>query len=244
LHTVGFRSAVAVSILAVPMIGYATPAQAATLTDVALQCATSPSGWTPRLSPSSVTGATSGDTIRVMLSGVTSATASFSGVTGSGTLTSAAAEVYLVTSSSPAYMTFTVLTSAGNNCDGKSVTLPINGGSPGGGEDSSPAQTLELELNSADGTQCTSSVSGMQGTWVNLPAANECTPPASKAGATLLGWATTPTFPVAVAQRQVDNGWGTYESFNAEGQLVAVFIPAGRATYLSGDNNLYAIWNK
>jgi hypothetical protein len=75
-------------------------------------------------------------------------------------------------------------------------------------------------------------------------ATNECTPPASQAGATLLGWSTTPNFPIAVAQRQVENGWGTYESYNTEGQFIAVFIPAGKGAYLSGSSVLYAIWSK
>lgn len=32
--------------------------------------------------------------------------------------------------------------------------------------------------------------------------------------------------------------------FNDEGRLTAVFIPAGGATFLSGDGNLFAIWSE
>jgi hypothetical protein len=59
----------------------------------------------------------------------------------------------------------------------------------------------------------------------------------------LLGWATSPNFPVEIAKRQVDNGWGAYETFNADGQLTGVFIPAGGATFLSTSGNLFPIWS-
>jgi hypothetical protein len=105
--------------------------------------------------------------------------------------------------------------------------------------------STSLTINTVDGSTCRqSSESAFAGTWINLPAADDCTPPASRAGATLLGWATNPNFPVDIAQRQIDNGWGAYEMFNDEGRLTAVFIPAGGATYLSGDGNLFAIWSK
>jgi len=106
------------------------------------------------------------------------------------------------------------------------------------------SQTFELVLTSNDGSRCNVSSQGaVAGTWVTLPGAKNCIPPASKPDATLLGWSTSPDFPVDLAQRQVDNGWGTYEIFNDAGRITAVFIPAGRATFLSGTNTLYAIWN-
>ena len=108
-----------------------------------------------------------------------------------------------------------------------------------------PAPTFEIALTPTDGTTCVNSKeSAMGGTWLTLPGANDCTPPATKAGATLLGWSTTPDFPLDIARRQVANGWGTYEIFNDAGRITAVFIPAGRATFLSGTNTLYAIWDK
>ena len=118
----------------------------------------------------------------------------------------------------------------------------------GGGETSSEStpqpQTVALSINTVDGSTCRQSAeSGFAGTWVKLPGADDCTPPSSRAGSTLLGWATNPNFPVDIAQRQVSNGWGAYETFNDQGQLTAVFIPAGGSTYLSGDGNLFAIWS-
>lgn len=124
--------------------------------------------------------------------------------------------------------------------------ISLSGTARGGGGTSivaAPAPTLEMNLNSADGTSCTTSASGTQGTWVTLPAASDCTAPVARTGAVLLGWATAPNFPIAIAQRQVNNGWGTYEIFNEEGQITAVFIPAGGATFLSAAGSLYPIWN-
>lgn len=51
-------------------------------------------------------------------------------------------------------------------------------------------------------------------------------------------------FPSATAQRQVANGWGAYETFNDNGQLTGVFIPAGGYTAVTGDTNLYPIWSE
>jgi hypothetical protein len=113
-----------------------------------------------------------------------------------------------------------------------------------GGLSSSP-QTFSLQMVSENDAVCSkSSEIGNAGTWITLPNANDCTPPATKQSAKLLGWATTPNFPVAIAQRQVDNGWGTYETFNSDGQLTGVFIPAGGATFLSATGNLYSIWSE
>jgi hypothetical protein len=129
-----------------------------------------------------------------------------------------------------------------------SVTITVSssgGGAGSASEIAAPAPPVNIELTPTDGTTCTNSAqSGTAGGWLNLPSANDCTPPAAKAGATLLGWATTPDFPVAIAQRQVNNGWGAYESYNDAGQITAVFIPAGQAIFLSGANTLYAIWNQ
>jgi len=105
--------------------------------------------------------------------------------------------------------------------------------------------TFEVMLLPSDGATCrNSSVAGVSGTWVELPAANACTQPAGRPGAILLGWATSPNFPVNLAKRQVDNGWGAYETFNADGQLSGVFIPAGGATLLSAAGELYTVWSE
>lgn len=128
-----------------------------------------------------------------------------------------------------------------------SFTIDV-GGSGGGGRSSeaaAAAPTFEIAFSPTDGTTCSNSnQSGTGGTWITLPSASDCTPPATKPNAKLLGWATSPSFPVVIAKRQVDNGWGAYETFNADGQLTGVFIPAGGATFLSATGNIYPIWNQ
>ncbi len=123
------------------------------------------------------------------------------------------------------------------------VVITGGGGAPSSSETSSQPRSVTLSLNTADDSSCRqSSASGFAGSWTTLPGADDCTASASMPSATLLGWATTPNFPVDIAQRQVSNGWGAYEMFNDNGHLTAVFIPAGGATFLSGDGNLFAIW--
>jgi len=119
-----------------------------------------------------------------------------------------------------------------------------NGGSSGSGTGSSaPTLDLTLDPTETDATCSVAGVSGARGSWVTLEAASDCTPPPSTPDATLLGWATDPDFPVDIAQRQVDNGWGAYETYNDEGKLTSVFIPAGGAAQLTNSNTLYAIWS-
>jgi hypothetical protein len=85
-------------------------------------------------------------------------------------------------------------------------------------------------------------ITALTGTWINLPTANSCVGDTARGASVLLGWATTPTFPIELAWRQVLNGWGAYEIFDANDQLSAVFIPAGGAALISSDGALYAIW--
>jgi len=59
----------------------------------------------------------------------------------------------------------------------------------------------------------------------------------------LLGWATFEGFPQDIADRQVANGWGAYETFDEDGNLTGVFIPAGGSTFISGATRLYPIWS-
>jgi len=116
--------------------------------------------------------------------------------------------------------------------------------SPSPSSSSPEPAVVELTLSPTDGTVCTSrGESGAVGTWLSLPSGNDCTPPATTPNALLLGWATTPDFPLAIAHRQVDNGWGAYEIFNDEGRITAVFIPAGGATQVSSAAALYPIWS-
>ena len=99
-----------------------------------------------------------------------------------------------------------------------------------------PAATWSLGLN-ADGGVCSESATvGAEGTWQQLPKATAC----SKAGVTLLGWATSPAFPVGRAKEQVAKGWGAIDEV-IEGVRM-IFIPAGGYTFITGENSLYAIW--
>jgi len=110
------------------------------------------------------------------------------------------------------------------------------------GTSTESAVTFELTFSDAFGVSCVRNSSSTAGSWLALPAADDCSSPLGISNARFLGWATNPDFPVAIAQRQVDNGWGAYEIFDANGQLAAVFIPAGGATQLTSPGALYAIW--
>jgi len=81
------------------------------------------------------------------------------------------------------------------------------------------------------------------GSWKELPESSEIIGVDENAGKTFLGAATTPDFPVDIAQRQVDNGWGAYETFNEDGNLTSVFIPAGGWMAISNSTRLFAIWS-
>ena len=132
------------------------------------------------------------------------------------------------------------------------VTIPIaltgggGGGGAGGDEEAAPVPVaLSLDVNApTSGTTCKggSSVIGYTGEWLTLPASGDCTL-AGKPGAVLLGWSTSASFPVAIAQRQATNKWGTYELTDADGQVTAVFIPAGWETLVAGANLLHLIWS-
>jgi hypothetical protein len=110
-------------------------------------------------------------------------------------------------------------------------------------------EPVVLTLTMPAGLACSAPTSDASGTWIQLPAANECNDDASNTGRSgeadeLLGWATTPDFPTDIAQRQVDNGWGAYELFDESGALSAVFIPAGGWTQASSDTSLFPIWGQ
>lgn len=102
-------------------------------------------------------------------------------------------------------------------------------------------KTFMLSLNTSEGGGCElSSMSGIQGTWVQLPASTSCTPPNNLPGAELLGWSTNASFPVNVAHQQVRKGWGVIDGESLGVRML--FIPAGSHTVLTGDNTLHAIW--
>lgn len=131
-----------------------------------------------------------------------------------------------------------VVNSASNSVN--VVDLTAGSSSSGGG-----SQTIAFTLNLSAGDDATcalSQVTGQQNRWVTLPESSACTRTTRTSPSVLLGFATTPDFPVDIAQRQVTNGWGAYELFNERGDLTSVFIPAGGATLMTGTRTLYGIW--
>jgi hypothetical protein len=129
------------------------------------------------------------------------------------------------------------------------IPAPLPDPNESAGDDSIPPQPVVLQLAMPTGLSCSPPQSDSSGLWVQLPAAAECSLENSARSsavndnpAELLGWATKPNFPVDIAQRQIDNGWGAYELFDAAGDMTAVFIPAGGWTQASSDTNLFPIW--
>lgn len=126
--------------------------------------------------------------------------------------------------------------------DGRVTINTTCSGSPS----STPVATTEaLHLATGPaGATCTGgNPSGLSGSWLTLPSADQCKPSgtAVKAGATLLGWSTSASFPVASAQAQVDKSWGAIDE--TIGGVRMIFIPAGMATFVSGSNTLYPVWS-
>jgi YVTN family beta-propeller protein len=102
-----------------------------------------------------------------------------------------------------------------------------------------------LQLSAGPAAICsTTELIARRNTWTELPASDACAASEDNADAVLLGWATSVSFPIDIAQRQVDNGWGAYETFDGEGRLTGVFIPAGGATLISASGTLHAIWSR
>lgn len=134
------------------------------------------------------------------------------------------------------------------------ITYSSGGGGGGGGSTGSstaaspaPADVhlaLGADANSVGGAVCAEGTSlvGVTGQWMTLPGQGDCTLP-STPGAKLLGWSTSASFPVAIAQRQADHGWGTYEIAAEDGTILAVFIPAGWGTFVAGSSTLFPIWS-
>ena len=84
-------------------------------------------------------------------------------------------------------------------------------------------------------------VSGAVGSWVSLPTPTN--PPAMNPNSTFLGWATYEEFPVAIAQRQIDKGWGAYEVFRDDGSMRGVFIPVEGSACIAAPGVMYPIWS-
>ncbi len=109
--------------------------------------------------------------------------------------------------------------------------------------------TLQV-LDSADGSWARALEAGLiawektvpVNTWQPLPESSDVVGIDEDEGKVFLGVATTPDFPVDLAQRQVDNGWGAYDMYDDEGALESVFIPAGGSMFVWTQPRLYAVW--
>ena len=119
------------------------------------------------------------------------------------------------------------------------------GASSGGGSTRAVPQvvSVDLDLEAAE-LPASWSQSATIGSWYQLPASADVVGVGENAGKTFLGVATREDFPVAIAQRQVDNGWGVYEIYDADGRLESVFIPAGKSLHLTAAPRLHAIWSQ
>ncbi len=129
------------------------------------------------------------------------------------------------------------------------ITIAAGGGGSGGTSSGAASSTSlpppVYSLSISSGVTCTTSaLSAVSGVWVQLPKASDCTIPGTRPGATLLGWSTMPDFPVAIAQRQVDRGWGAYELLAADGSMTGVFFPAGGYALVSGSTTLTPVWSR
>ena len=103
--------------------------------------------------------------------------------------------------------------------------------------------SVDLDLEAAE-LPASWSQSSILGSWRQLPASADVVGVGENAGKTFLGVATREDFPVAIAQRQVDNGWGAYEIYDADGRLASGFIPAGKSLHLTAVPRLHAIWSQ
>ena len=105
------------------------------------------------------------------------------------------------------------------------------------GSSGSSVPVFSLSFDSMPGVL----VSGTGGSWVSLPTPTN--PPAMSPNSTFLGWATYEEFPVAIAQRQIDNGWGAYEVFRDDGSMRGVFIPIAGSACITASGIMYPIWS-
>ncbi len=107
-------------------------------------------------------------------------------------------------------------------------------------------EPVPLSLAMPTGVTCTPTAPMLRGAWVRLPSADECSksPAARVSGdSQLLGWSTSADFPVDLAAEHAATSDNALELKNDDGQLTAVFIPAGGWTHVTGANTLFPIWS-
>ena len=102
---------------------------------------------------------------------------------------------------------------------------------------------VNLGLSAEDGSVTSSwAASTVVGTWKQLPESTNVVGAGDNLGKAFLGVATSENFPVEIAQRQVDNGWGAYEIYSDDGRLSSVFIPAGGWAHVTAQPRLFPVW--
>jgi hypothetical protein len=116
--------------------------------------------------------------------------------------------------------------------------------SKGSGSQSVAPQSVNVDIG-LDAGEIPASWSGETtiGSWLSLPAPSEVSGTGDNAGNKFLGVATSEDFPVEIAQRQIDNGWGAYEIYSDDGSLLSVFIPAGYSVHVTAAPRVFAIWS-
>lgn len=150
--------------------------------------------------------------------------------------------------------TSTTFTSGGGGAGGAGATSNSSPGANGmsggltlrfvtssdGPTSEAPEQPRYATLQVDGGATCSPSFTGTSGTWIQL-LRQSCTAPAIHPGAVLLGWSTSASFPVPLAQHQVDAGWGVIDEI-IEGER-KIFIPVNGFALLSYTNTLYPVWS-
>ena len=102
---------------------------------------------------------------------------------------------------------------------------------------------VNLGIGAEDGSVTSSwAASTVVGTWKQLPESSNVVGAGDNLGKVFLGVATSEDFPVEIAQRQVDNGWGAYEIYSDDGRLPYVFIPAGGWAHVTAQPRLFPVW--
>ena len=116
--------------------------------------------------------------------------------------------------------------------------------SDGSGSQSVAPQSVNVDIG-LDAGDIPASWSGETtiGSWFSLPASSEVSGTGENAGKEFLGVATSEDFPVEIAQRQIDNGWGAYEIYSDDGSLLSAFIPAGYSVHITAAPRVFAIWS-
>lgn len=107
------------------------------------------------------------------------------------------------------------------------------------------AVPVTLSLQMSAGLRCSMPDGSAEAAWVQLPSASDCSPSSFEsrdAGTRLLGWATTPAFPSALALAHTEGSKTAMELRDDTGHITAVFIPAGGWVHMTGNTTLYPIW--